>query len=153
MGPNGLITYNSGVTGLFFNLSGAVTRPMAIAGTGVQFANASGTASIVGSPITLNNDLTVTGFIAAPGALTLAGVISGPGGIIKNAGTAALVLSGVNTYDGATTVNAGTMSVLNTGLIGRGALTVASGALVDVQAGVPTGQQGRRPEHCRRWHG
>jgi autotransporter-associated beta strand protein len=138
IGGNGTITYNSNTTGQFFNLSGAVTRPLVVAGTGVTLANASGTASLVGSPIRLDNDVTVTGFGTAPGALTLAGVISGTGGIIKNTGTVTLVLSGVNTYSGATSVNAGTLSVLNTGLVGTGALNVASGALTDIQAGAPT---------------
>jgi autotransporter-associated beta strand protein len=138
IGGNGTITYGANTIGQFFNLTGAVTRPMVVSGTGVTFANASGTASLVGSPIRLDNDLTVTGFGTAPGLLTLAGVISGTGGIVKNTGTAALALGGVNTYSGATTVNAGTVSVLNTGLIGTGALNVAAGALTDIQAGAST---------------
>jgi autotransporter-associated beta strand protein len=64
--------------------------------------------------------------------VTLASVLSGPGGMTK-IGAGALTLTGANTYSGATSVNAGTLFV--NGSIANSAVTVNSGATL---AGIGT---------------
>ena len=63
--------------------------------------------------------------------VTLSGVVSGSGSLIKN-GQAILELSGNNTYTGATNVTAGTVIASHANALGTtaGATTVASGATV-----------------------
>lgn len=80
-----------------------------------------------GGSVTLSGDLTVQvgGGPGTPGDVTLAGTLSGIGGINKTqAGT--LILTGNNSYSGATTVSAGTLALAagNT----ASPITVASGA-------------------------
>ncbi|MEY4243070.1 MAG: hypothetical protein RLZZ245_655 [Verrucomicrobiota bacterium] len=77
--------------------------------------------------VVLTGGLTVQvgGGTGSPGAVTLAGEISGSGGLIKTqAGT--LILTGSNSYSGDTTVAAGTLA-LDGGSMGS-AITVTSGA-------------------------
>jgi autotransporter-associated beta strand protein len=64
--------------------------------------------------------------------VTLASVLSGPGGMTK-IGAGVLTLSGANSYSGATTVNAGTLFV--NGSIANSAVSVNSGATL---AGIGT---------------
>ncbi|MCB1130066.1 MAG: autotransporter-associated beta strand repeat-containing protein [Verrucomicrobiae bacterium] len=77
--------------------------------------------------VVLTGDLTIQvgGGPGNPGDVTLAGAISGGGGLRKTqAGT--LVLTGANSYSGATTVSAGTLALEGGGTASP--ITVASGA-------------------------
>jgi autotransporter-associated beta strand protein len=66
----------------------------------------SNTSVSLGNNVVLNANLTNTG----SNDLTLSGVVSGTGGLIKN-GAANLTLNGINTYSGGTTLNAGTVTL------------------------------------------
>jgi fibronectin-binding autotransporter adhesin len=66
--------------------------------------------------------------------ITLDGVVSSSGGIIKT-GAGVLTLNGANTYSGVTTINAGTLALGPTGsLVNSGQVYVDSGAAFDVTA-------------------
>ena len=119
---NGNNTYSSGTTlnsgTLVLGHDNALGSGQLNAAAGT-FLDSNGARSI-GNRINLTGDLTV----ASSNDLTLNGLVTGAGGLVKN-GASTLTLSGNNTYSGGTTVNAGTLG-------GRGSLsgavTVASGA-------------------------
>ena len=68
--------------------------------------------------------------------LTLTGVVGGSGGALQKTGAGTLVLNATETYSGTTTVGTGTLSVGAGGSVASTpALTVASGATLDVSAG------------------
>lgn len=72
--------------------------------------------------------------VGAARDITLDGVLSSSGGIIKT-GAGVLTLNGANTYSGVTTVNAGTLALGATGsLVNSGQIYVGSGAAFDVTA-------------------
>jgi outer membrane autotransporter protein len=91
-------------------------------GSTLQLGNGGSTGSVVGDIID-NGTLVVD----RSNALTLAGVISGAGGLQQN-GSGTLVLTGDNTYTGATTVNAGSLIV--DGVIASPLTTVNPGGLL-----------------------
>ncbi|MBA3849604.1 MAG: hypothetical protein C0502_06365 [Opitutus sp.] len=66
-----------------------------------------------------------------------AGNITGTGSLVK-AGTGTFTLTGATGYTGATTVNTGTLNIQNNTALGAGtaAVTVASGATLQVQGGI-----------------
>ena len=73
----------------------------------------SGGASVtISSGITLTSDVVMN--VAASGTLSIAGAVSGTGGIYKD-GPGTLALSGGNTYAGDTTVAAGTLNANSSG--------------------------------------
>ena len=74
-------------------------------------------------------DFTVNQTVAG----TYAGVIAGPGSVtLGSLSTNTLTLSGTNTYTGSTTVNAGTLKLNTAYLDDAAALTVASGAVLNL---------------------
>ncbi|WP_186238331.1 autotransporter domain-containing protein, partial [Burkholderia gladioli] len=81
--------------------------------------------------VTLNNAVNLgnTATIGGSQDLTLAGTVSGTGGLVKD-GNAALTLSGSNTYSGGTTLNGGSLALGNAQALGTGALTVNGGSLL-----------------------
>ena len=63
---------------------------------------------------------------------TVASIIAGTDGMIK-AGTGTLTLTSTNTYSGGTKVIAGTLAVSTSATLGTGDLTVASGAICELE--------------------
>jgi fibronectin-binding autotransporter adhesin len=131
-------TVNSGAA-LAFGGGITVAEPLTLNGTGIG-----GTGALLGlalntgdddtwsGPITLASDTSIG---ARPGAgtlLTISGVVSGPGALIKT-GTGPMVLSGgsANTYTGTTTVGQGDLLLHKAGALG----TSGSGQGTTVQAG------------------
>src|SRR5438552_14222779 len=91
----------------------------AIGGNAITLTSLSDTSLLVANalnlPITLTGTLTASVNVTST-QLTLGGVISGSGGLVKN-GAGILRLSGAsaNTYTGLTTVNLGTLELAKTG--------------------------------------
>ncbi|MFO1373188.1 MAG: autotransporter-associated beta strand repeat-containing protein [Agitococcus sp.] len=73
--------------------------------------------------------LSGTGTILTDNKLTIAGVVSGAGALVKQ-GSGSLELSSENTYSGGTTLEAGTLTLANSKSIGTGNLVVKSGQVV-----------------------
>jgi len=66
--------------------------------------------------------------------VALSGAVSGPGKNLVKLGSGTLELLGTNTYTGATAVNAGTLKLGRDGSLASPAVTLASGAVLDVTA-------------------
>lgn len=99
---------------------------------GITFNSGAGAFTLSGNRITLGGDVTnnsaslqtlslpllldaARSFNMAAGNLTVSGIVSGPGGLIKTgAGTLNLSGSAANTYSGLTTVNAGVLNLNKT---------------------------------------
>jgi outer membrane autotransporter protein len=133
LGPGGSLAANSAVTvntGGILDLASAASQ---------QLASLNGNGGLV----QLGTDLTV-------GAGSYAGVIEGPGGLIKN-GPATLSLNGANTYTGDTVINGGTLLVgaaaANSGAAINGNITVRNtgtlGGFGQVNGGVTVDTGGR----------
>ncbi|MDR3442415.1 MAG: autotransporter domain-containing protein [Legionella sp.] len=99
---SGTTTINGGT--LFAGHSNALGTSTLIVGNASTLDSVTGVS--LSNLITLNADLTTAG----TNALTLDGVISGAGGLIKN-GTSKLTLDGINTYTGLTTLNGGSLII------------------------------------------
>ena len=96
-------------------------------------ASGSGTLTLTGG-ITGNNDnLVLTG----TGNGIESGVIGSGNATLTKSGTGTWTLSGTNTYTGTTTINAGVLNIQNNSALGTtGAVTVASGATLQIQGGI-----------------
>jgi MYXO-CTERM domain-containing protein len=127
----------------FFNTSGtsSLVRPAVVNGAGVQIGNNSSTPSFVGSPVTLNNDVTVTNFNNATGGLTLVGDISQTGGARKltKSGGNSLALLGNNSFTGGVQVDGGTLTANR---LSNGTLTVNGGNVQVLAKGTPNDPSG-----------
>lgn len=77
--------------------------------------------------ITVASTIKAADAAAAPFDISIAGVISGVGGLDKT-GTGALTLSGANTYTGPITVTAGSLNITGDSSAATGAVTVLSAA-------------------------
>ena len=92
--------------------------------------------------INLASGIGVIGVTNAATDLTISGVISNSGSLVKtNGGT--LILSGANTYSGTTTVGAGVLNIQNNAGLGatNSGTTVGSGAALELQGGITIGAE------------
>lgn len=116
----------AGATLSFYNSSTLWNKNFVFYGNGIgaTVTNWSGANTIIG-PVQLNGGVV---FWGGGTSLTLGGVVSGTGSLIKN-GSYSLILSNANNYTGNTTVDAGTLVLTNNGSIATSPnITVASGA-------------------------
>jgi autotransporter-associated beta strand protein len=81
---------------------------------------------LIGVPITLNSDLSVS-VATSTNTLTISNVISGTGRLLVS-GAGAVMLSGNNTYTGDTAVNSGTLNLASAGHIVSSNILVAASA-------------------------
>lgn len=115
---------------------------------GITFEVPAGNFILNGNPLTLGGDIINNQFVTlqtinlslalnatrnvdvtADGALTIAGVISGAGGVVKT-GAGLLTLGAANTFGGALTVNAGTVGVSSDANLGAAPASATAGKIV-----------------------
>jgi autotransporter-associated beta strand protein len=105
-------------------------------GTGaLTFADGT-TLQAAGNGLSLANAMVLNGADTVDtqaNALTLAGVLSGTGGLTK-IGAGTLTLTGNNSYQGGTALNAGTLAAGSNTALGTGALTFADGTTLQAAA-------------------
>ena len=85
--------------------------------------NATRTITVSDNPSSANDYAVISGAISSSGT---------SGSIIKD-GAGTLTLSGTNTYAGGTSINAGTLNIQNTSALSTGAVTIDSGATLDLR--------------------
>jgi autotransporter-associated beta strand protein len=133
---SGSTTVNSGGTLAFGGSVNSTTALLTLNGAGVggngSLINISGNNTVSG-PITLGSSTTIG---TTAGSLDLSGVIGGVEFSITKAGTGALQLDGANTFSGGVTDTAGTVIVTNGSALGSGAVSVSSGAALDLSGGI-----------------
>ena len=118
----GNVTVSSSGTGVgLLDLNGYDQRINGLSGNGIVDGRSGGSAG--------TNTLTVGDNDATS---TFAGIIRNSVGTLAltKTGNGLLSLEGDNTYDGATTIEAGTLQIV--GRLGRGAVTIASGATLEI---------------------
>jgi hypothetical protein len=127
VGAGGTITYNASTSAQFFQNASpsTVTRPMIFNGSGIQVGNAGGNPATIGSPMTMQGDVTFTNLNNSTGSLRLTGAIGEAGGArsLTKTGADHALPRRLNTYTGATLVNAGVV-VVNGSLAAGSAVTV-----------------------------
>ena len=163
------ITVNALTLGDATQTGGVGQTETIAAGNTLTFDNGGGTAALtlasgavagatVAAPSVLNSDLTITNNssqtltisgslstaghalrVAGTGPVVISGAISGSGSLTQ-AGSGMLTLSGSNTYSGGTTISSGSIRVnAIASLPTSGAVSVTSGAMLVLNAGVGSG--------------
>lgn len=124
-----------GNTGALRNISGDNSYAGLVTLTGnTTFASDSGSLALTGGVTGSNRTLTLNG----DGDFSLGDITTGTGALIKN-GAGTTTLTGANTYTGATTINAGALRLgASESISNLSAVTVASGALFDVNSQTET---------------
>jgi hypothetical protein len=135
----GVITAGTNTAGSLTSIevSGGTTT---VSGVAAITTLSSGTVNLQGATAsidTLTNGTVNLGTSILSTALTVnsgtfAGLIAGANGSLIKATGGTLILSGANTYGGGTSVNVGTLVIGDLGSLGSGAVTVASGATLDL---------------------
>jgi len=112
------LTVLSNATVEFFAVANTLSKVMVL-NSGATVLNGSSANTFSGAVILATNSPLAVGnctFNMASSSLTLSGVLSGQGNLIKT-GASTLILSGNNTYKGTTQVRAGTFSLSGSGSI------------------------------------
>jgi autotransporter-associated beta strand protein len=124
--PTNVLTVRTNAAFQFFQVSNVLNKVLVLQQAFVT--NNSGS-NVFGGRIMLQGSNT---FSAGGTWLNLTNVISGSGSLNK-IGSSTLFLSAGNTYSGPTFVTSGTLALVNSGaLAGSGAITINSGAILDV---------------------
>ena len=133
----GAVTVNSAGTLLVDSTNTPASVTIGTGGT-IQVGNADANGSLSG-PMTDNGSVI---FNRTDAGLTMSGVISGTGSVIQQ-GTGSTTISAVQSYSGPTLVNAGKLVLASTtggsGCVPNSAISVASGAELDVNANDASG--------------
>ena len=85
----------------------------------------------INGTVTLNATSDIGGTSPAQ-TMTLAGTVTGPGGLVKNGSSGTLVLANTNTYAGGTTVSSGLVKAQVAGSLGSGVVVVTNGAVLEL---------------------
>ena len=99
----------------------------------LMLQTAAGAATAFSGPVTLNNTLNLA--TTGNGTLTLTGAVGGPGSLVTNG---AVTLTTVSTFTGGLTVSSGTLKTVGATVSCPSQLTVAGGAVFDVNGSVQT---------------
>lgn len=105
-------------------------------GPGVLTANGGAIQATAGG-LSLANAITLNGLglqVLGGNGFTLAGSISGTGGLVKS-GAGTLTVNGANTYSGGTALNSGVLAIGNPGALGTGTLSVGGASTLATGSG------------------
>jgi len=126
------ISVNLSATNFILNGMGA-TQDGQLKSTLYSDGTTTGTAGsfTINGTVTLNATSDIGGSSPAQ-TNTLAGTVTGPGGLVKDGTAGTLVLANANTYAGGTTVSAGLVKAQVAGSLGSGGVVVATGATLEL---------------------